>query len=138
MKKNKKSLQIGLGVSSILMIFVVLCMMILSLLSYHEAKQKETITLRAQSFQEAYATADAQMQLVIQEMKAKQMTSLAQIQGKQEIIELLQKADITMKIDEQTLVLTMPIHEKQCLEATLVLQERTLATQAYVMKENGV
>lgn len=41
MKLEKRGVQIGLGASSIFMIFVVLCMMILSVLSYTRSLQNE-------------------------------------------------------------------------------------------------
>ena len=46
MKLEKRGVQIGLGASSIFMIFVVLCMMILSVLSYTRSLQNEKIAQR--------------------------------------------------------------------------------------------
>ena len=41
MKKRKQSVQIGLGATSIFMIFVILCMTILSVISYTRATQNK-------------------------------------------------------------------------------------------------
>lgn len=69
MKKTKKSVQIGLGASSILMIFVVLCMMILSVLSYNRATQNQAIADREKVYQEDYYKADMKMETVYEVLK---------------------------------------------------------------------
>ena len=67
MKLEKRGVQIGLGASSIFMIFVVLCMMILSVLSYTRSLQNEKIAQREKLYQEAVAKSDAGAQLLIDE-----------------------------------------------------------------------
>lgn len=69
MRNEKRGIQIGLGASSIFMIFVVLCMMILSVLSYTRALQNEKIAQREKLYQEAYARSDTGAQLLVNEMR---------------------------------------------------------------------
>ncbi len=59
MKKRKQSVQIGLGATSIFMIFVILCMTILSVLSYTRASQNEKIAERERLFREAIMRSEA-------------------------------------------------------------------------------
>lgn len=103
-KERKRGMQIGLGASSILMIFVVLCMMILCVLSYSRAAQSEKIALREKAYQEAYYRSDFAAEEIIDALrKGKDCQKLLDAYA----------VRITQKGKKQQLVL--PVKDKQQL-----------------------
>lgn len=75
--RDRNSLKIGIGTPTILMIFVVLCMVILSVLSYQEAdyhmklaeKEKESITLYYEAVTRAKQVKDQLVNLSFEEIE---------------------------------------------------------------------
>lgn len=51
---KKKSISMGIGIMSLLMIFIILCMVILAVLSYQNAQQSEALALREKETLTAY------------------------------------------------------------------------------------
>lgn len=76
MKSKRRNVSFGLGASSIMMIFVVLCMMILSVLSYSKALQNESIANRQKEKASAYHKADATIQMILSHQDVKEMDTL--------------------------------------------------------------
>lgn len=130
MKKKRNTIRVGIGTSSIMMIFVVLCMMILSMLSYSKALQKEHIALRGQKVQQQYTTADATMQFVIHE--------LSDISLNQKDRLLLKDHDIQYQYRDEKLILTLVVDEHQQLYVVLVKQDDKMKIETYEIKEKGV
>lgn len=134
MREHKKNVRVGIGASSIMMIFVVLCMMILSVLSYHTALQKEHITQRAKQVQEEYSKADALLQFVINEV----FDDSNELLLKDEDQALLKKYKITYEMKDDALILICRINEQQILEAELVSQQNYIVIKRYETKTKGV
>lgn len=111
-QEKRKHVQVGLGASSILMIFVVLCMMILSVLSYSKALQKEDIANRSKLVQKAYSEADARLQYVLHEMNH---TLPLDSDSKK----LMDSFHITYEIKDNIITMTYPINAHSSLRAIL-------------------
>lgn len=111
-QEKRKQIRVGLGASSILMIFVVLCMMILSVLSYSKALQKEDIANRSKLVQKAYSEADARLQYVLHEMNH---TLPLDTNSK----ELMDSYEITYEIKGNIITLTCPVNEHSQLRAVI-------------------
>lgn len=111
-QEKRKHVQIGLGASSIMMIFVVLCMMILSVLSYSKALQKEKIADRSKQVQTAYTKADASIQYVLHEMKH-------DLPLDDQTQHLFTSFDIKYEVKDGKLILTHAINEHQKLQAII-------------------
>lgn len=62
--KEKRALKPGTGIATILLIFVVLAMSILSVLSYLKVIQNHQTVLRETEYVQSYAKANAQAQLI--------------------------------------------------------------------------
>lgn len=134
MREHQKHIRVGIGASSIMMIFVVLCMMILSVLSYHTALQKEHIADRFKQVQEEYTKADAMMQFVIEEVKIKQQ-GLALTE---EQYQWIQKHGISYEAKENLLILTCSINSTQVLEAELMQMQGEIVIKRYEVTTKGV
>ena len=70
MKKQDSQQRVGVGVSSVLMILVVLAMTALSLLAFGSARSNESMTQRNASIATSYYTAAAQVQQKLAEIDA--------------------------------------------------------------------
>lgn len=90
MKKRKQSVQIGLGATSIFMIFVILCMTILSVLSYARASQNEKIAERERLFQEAIMRSEAAASELQDEIISNEFNSFEDITNFSSINELIE------------------------------------------------
>lgn len=128
-KDKRKHVQVGLGASSILMIFVVLCMMILSVLSYSKALQKEEIANQGKQVQKAYTQADATLQYVLHEMH--HTLPLDEYSKK-----LLDTHKIIYDIKGNTLTLTYPVSEQRTLRAVIETGD-TWIIKAYTTTGTG-
>lgn len=135
MKKSKKSIQIGLGITSILMIFVVLCMMVLSLLSYREAIQKEDVTKRQLQFQQAYLAADARMQYVLHELQF--IETDGPLQNAEGVDALLSEEGITLQVEGNRYTFSTSVNEQQVLFVAVLVENKQWTIQEYILKENG-
>ncbi len=67
--KEKRGLSIGLGIPTILLVFVSLGLCILSLMTYLEAKQNSQSVQKEIEYVRAYYQADAKAQNLIEEIK---------------------------------------------------------------------
>lgn len=129
MNENRRRIRVGIGASSIMMIFVVLCMMILSLLSYSKALQKEHIADRAKLVQEEYTRADAVMQFVVKE--------LSDIELQDEDRLLLKDHNINYEYKDDQLVLQVEINHQSNLYAVLEQQGSDMVIKTYETRQKG-
>lgn len=127
MKLEKRGVQIGLGASSIFMIFVVLCMMILSVLSYTRSLQNEKIAQREKLYQEAVAKSDAGAQLLIDELRQYPKQSLKQSR----VQSLLQEYAMKTDWEQDELLVTIPVQDAQQLQLRLQKQGSAVHIKAW-------
>ena len=74
MKNKQSTLKIGIGTATILMIFVVLCMVILSVLSLKEAQMNVHLVEKEKQYTQAYYEAQAQATMVFNAIQKKDST----------------------------------------------------------------
>ena len=131
MRNEKRGIQIGLGASSIFMIFVVLCMMILSVLSYTRALQNEKIAQREKLYQEAYARSDTGAQLLVNEMRQHADLRLEQLLKLEQVEKLLEEYHMETKWSQAELLVNIPVQEEQQLQLRLQKQNKSLLIRAW-------
>ena len=131
MRNEKRGIQIGLGASSIFMIFVVLCMMILSVLSYTRALQNEKIAQREKLYQEAYARSDTGAQLLVNEMRQHADLRLEQLLKLEQVEKLLEEYNMETKWSQAELLVNIPVQEEQQLQLRLQKQNKSLLIRAW-------
>ena len=131
MRNEKRGIQIGLGASSIFMIFVVLCMMILSVLSYTRALQNEKIAQREKLYQEAYARSDTGAQLLVNEMRQHADLRLEQLLKLEQVEKLLEEYHMETKWSQAELLVNIPVQEDQQLQLRLQKQNKSLLIRAW-------
>ncbi|EFP61666.1 hypothetical protein DWW36_15050 [Erysipelotrichaceae bacterium AF15-26LB] len=131
MRNEKRGIQIGLGASSIFMIFVVLCMMILSVLSYTRALQNEKIAQREKLYQEAYARSDTGAQLLVNEMRQHADLRLEQLLKLEQVEKLLEEYHMETKCSQAELLVNIPVQEDQQLQLRLQKQNKSLLIRAW-------
>lgn len=139
MKKNKQSVQIGLGASSILMIFVVLCMMILSVLAYNHAQQNEAITRREVAYEEAYLEANTNACMVYEGISnmATQTNEMNDIIIQSTMQDMLLKSNVTYRVDEATLYASFYINKTQTLQVVLEKQGLDIMKKEWKLESTG-
>ncbi len=91
------------------MIFVVLCMMILSVLSYTRSLQNEKIAQREKLYQEAVAKSDAGAQLLIDELRQYPKQTLQQSLKQSRVQSLLQEYAMKTDWEQDELLVTIPV-----------------------------
>ena len=131
MRNEKRGIQIGLGAASIFMIFVVLCMMILSVLSYTRALQNEKIAQREKLYQEAYARSDTGAQLLVNEMRQHADLRLEQLLKLEQVEKLLEEYHMETKWSQAELLVNIPVQEDQQLQLRLQKQNKSLLIRAW-------
>ena len=131
MKLEKRGVQIGLGASSIFMIFVVLCMMILSVLSYTRSLQNEKIAQREKLYQEAVAKSDAGAQLLIDELRQYPKQTLQQSLKQSRVQSLLQEYAMKTDWEQDELLVTIPVQDTQQLQLRLQKQGSAVHIKAW-------
>ena len=131
MRNEKRGIQIVLGASSIFMIFVVLCMMILSVLSYTRALQNEKIAQREKLYQEAYARSDTGAQLLVNEMRQHADLRLEQLLKLEQVEKLLEEYHMETKWSQAELLVNIPVQEDQQLQLRLQKQNKSLLIRAW-------
>lgn len=121
MKKTKRNVQIGLGASSILMIFVVLCMMILSVLAYNQAKQNYDIAKREAIYEEAYRKADTKASILYEVLNTyvKEDGSLDKTLARLNVQEQFQSEDVQYELQNQTISIHIKVNAQQSLQVVL-------------------
>lgn len=139
MKKHKRSVQIGLGVSSILMIFVILCMMILSTLSYTRALQNEKIAQREKAYQEAYYKADEQASIIYETLKQRSTkeNTLEDIVTSEDIQKLYKEANVTYQSEKNKLYMKLHVYEHQYLSIVLEKQNQDIIKKQWKLVSTG-
>lgn len=101
MKKRQSSL--GVGASTILMIFVVLCMSILSILTYMSAKENDAESKRELEYVQAYYEADQIANTIIEQMK------------QQPLEEVMAQYAVKYEQKDDVVAFQVPIKEKRVL-----------------------
>lgn len=117
---HKSSLKIGVGTPTILMIFVVLCMVIISVLSYQEATYRQTLANKEKDAVVAYYKADVQAQRIA---KALRPSKLHDIQ---------EKYNVKIIEQEQCYCYDIEIDEKRVL--SVEISKTTYQPQSWVVK----
>lgn len=69
MRENKQSVSIGIGLSTFMMIFTVLCMMVFATLAYLQAQRNENEAEKIVEASQAYYAADYKASQLYQEIK---------------------------------------------------------------------
>nr|WP_269836844.1 hypothetical protein [[Clostridium] innocuum] len=113
------------------MIFVVLCMMILSVLSYTRALQNEKIAQREKLYQEAYARSDTGAQLLVNEMRQHADLRLEQLLKLEQVEKLLEEYHMETKWSQAELLVNIPVQEDQQLQLRLQKQNKSLLIRAW-------
>ena len=118
MSKARKNVQVGLGAVSILMIFVILCMMVLSVLSFSRAQQNDKTALRERSFQEAYHKADTQAQILYELLVQynASYTSMNTLVEVPELEERLHRKGTSYEVKDDRLHVYIHVNETQQLK----------------------
>lgn len=110
--KDSGSLKIGIGTPTILMIFVVLCMVILSVLSFQEADHNMMLAEKEKNYVTNYYEAKAKANQIANEL---QNLSIKDIQ---------EKHDLTIKEDQSSYQYQCSIDKKK--EINVVLDKDNL------------
>lgn len=139
MKKVRKNVQVGLGASSILMIFVILCMMVLSVLSFSRAQQNEKTALREQMYQQAYHKADTKAQILYEllQKNSPYYSSMQDLIKIKEIEECLHNQAIPYKIDADTLSFELEVNTTQKLKISLHKRADKIEKQSWKLVSIG-
>ena len=128
MKKRKQSVQIGLGATSIFMIFVILCMTILSVLSYTRASQNEKIAERERLFQEAIMRSEAAASELQDEIISNEFNSFEDITNFSSINELIENYNMEIAKNENECTLLIPILNTQYLKVSFEIEGNNINT----------
>lgn len=108
--KQRFQIHMGVGTISLLMIFVVLCMVILSSLSFLSAKESRDLALREKEEITAYYTADAIAVWLYQQIDPQ--VSLADTYEHLQQLDIIAQ-DIHLVLDEKSITMQIPMtHEK--------------------------
>lgn len=117
--KQRFQIHMGVGTISLLMIFVVLCMVILSSLSFLSAKESRDLALREKEEITAYYTADAIAVWLYQQIEP-QVSLIDNYEHLQQL-DITKQQDIHFVLDEKSITIQIPVaHEKKlqiCVQA---------------------
>lgn len=108
MNKERKHLSLGLGVPTILSVFIILCMCILSVLTYLNASSNVAGFEKEKSSIKAYYEADTKAKLIVNALKEGKAMS-----------EIEEKYDMIFKTKDNTLFYHVIINENQRLSVKL-------------------
>ncbi|MEG0329332.1 MAG: hypothetical protein RSC10_03520 [Longicatena sp.] len=139
MHKKRRGVQIGLGASSILMIFVVLCMMILSVLSFTNALQSEKIAIREKTYQEDYYKANTKAE-TIYELLLKYDSGnrpFSQIVQERDIQTMMDKEHIQYQIKEAQMTLEVAVNTQQKLVIELLKTPEGIQKKSWKLNSLG-
>lgn len=104
---KKKSISIGIGVMSLLMIFIILCMVVLAVLSYQNAQQSEALALREKETLTQYYTSQKKATLLYAEILEHKGKSLEEIhKAMQQSLELNYQ-NVTISLESDILTITI-------------------------------
>lgn len=110
--KAKTQLHMGVGTISLLMIFVVLCMVILASLSFLTAKGSLDLAIREKEEVTSYYEADASAVYLVQHFDAKK--SLNENYEQLSTLALSKEQEIDVELEEASILILIPMeHEKQ-------------------------
>lgn len=129
MKNKTTSLKIGVGTATILMIFVVLCMVILSVLSLQEAQMNEALVNKEKDYTQAYYEAKTKADLIYNEMCDTSVSLATRIENVE------QQYEVRVAHDAQSIRYVVAINEQKQLQV-IVKNDETLAISSYVVQNN--
>lgn len=116
--------RVGIGASSILMIFVVLCLTTLGVLSFATARANLQLTGRRQVQVEAYYTAAAEAQALIAEIDAALLEAGEDPDTYDAQVLTLSDIDSRIVVDaDRTVSLSFPVGDSQALRVRLAVAE---------------
>lgn len=105
--KQKIQFHMGVGTISLLMIFVVLCMVILSSLSFLSAKGSRDLALREKEEITAYYTADASAVQLYQQFRSD--ASLMDNYEHLKALEMIAQQNIQLSMEEDFITMMIPM-----------------------------
>ena len=120
MKNKQSSLKIGVGTITILMVFVVLCMVILSILSYKEAQMNHNLSEKEKAYTVQYYNGQRDADLIQLKMIEEQEKGSSW----DDIIAMIQKDfGVNVKIVDTNIVYNAIIDEKKHIHVELKQSE---------------
>lgn len=111
--------RVGVGASSIVMIFIVLCLTTLGILSFSSARANLALTQRRTTQVQAYYGADAKAQRLIAEIDAALYAARETPDTYSEAISGLAELDDTVSVRRSLVTLKIPVGTAQQLQVTL-------------------
>ena len=124
MKKTRRGMTIGLGVPTVLLIFVVLGMCIVCLLTHLKAQQNQATASKEVEQVTSYYEADSKAQYLIEG-----------IQKQEDMNSFIEENQIEYKDENGMISFSIPMNEKQVL--SVVLKENEITSYRVKEAENG-
>lgn len=139
MKKANKHVQVGLGAASILMIFVILCMMVLSVLSYTQAAQEDKTAKREERYQRAYHDADMKADILYEllEKNASTYVTWEDLLQIPQIKTLCEDKDIVCTPADNLLHVRVSVNNSQRLIITLEKTTDHIVKKSWKLSSTG-
>lgn len=129
MKNKTTSLKIGVGTVTILMIFVVLCMVILSVLSLKEAQMNEALVNKEKGYTQAYYEAKTKADLIYDEISDTSVSLATRIEN------IERQYEVRVAQDAQSIRYVVAINKQKQLQV-IVKNDETLAIASYAVQNN--
>lgn len=115
-----KGYRMGVGASSVLMIFVVLSLTTLGVLSFATARANHTLTDRRRAQVEQYYQSAAQAQRVLSEIDAALMEAAKDPETYEENVRALAVGGAALEVTEALMIsFTVPVNERQELQVAV-------------------
>lgn len=128
--------RVGIGASSILMIFIVLCLTTLGVLSFASARANLTLTQRRLEQVEAYYEGVAQAQTLLAQIDAALLAASEDADTYFEQVKALGDIDPRIRaVDAQKVTYTLPVGDAQSLQVELAIHAPGEA-QRYTMTKH--
>lgn len=121
MNKNKQNIQIGLGIPSIFMIFMILCLAIITTLAFTRSQQNLRIAQQERKYIQDYYQADALGEYLVDKIQEAKGTIYDKMKDSL-IQEVLLNNSVQYVVNDQEVSLKLKINETQRLEIILRVQ----------------
>lgn len=114
MNKKNRSVQLGLGIPTILLIFIALCMATISVLIYLNASQNSTMTEREARYVEAYYNADSKAKRIVDVLNGVINTN-----NSENIAYIKDKYAVNVNLDDSAYTFSVKINADKLLSVKL-------------------
>lgn len=132
--KPQQEYRVGVGASSILMIFIILCLTTLGVLSFASARANLQLTTRRQTQVQAYYATQAEAQRLLARIDEALLAARAEPNTYDEQVKSLAALDERIAVKNNgTVELTLPVGQTQELHLTLAIGGAEDATRYTVM-----